>query len=86
MALETVQPTGGDDENTELSDFRRRFSWTLPLTVAVTLLSMLGHFVRWIDATTRGWIELALTLPVVLGAGQPRAQAPTSSATGAEAT
>ena len=71
MALEPVQPASGDDENAELSDFRRRFFWTLPLTVTVAVLSMAGHFVPWIDATTRGWIELALTLPVVLWAGQP---------------
>ncbi len=71
MALEPVQPASGDDENAELSDFRRRFFWTLPLTVIVGALSMAGHFVPWIDATTRGWIELVLTLPVVLWAGQP---------------
>jgi Cu+-exporting ATPase len=71
MALEPVQPASGDDENAELSDFRRRFFWTLPLTVIVAVLSMAGHFVPWIDATTRGWIELVLTLPVVLWAGQP---------------
>ena len=71
MALEPVQPASGDDENAELSDFRRRFFWTLPLTVIVAALSMAGHFVPWIDATTRGWIELVLTLPVVLWAGQP---------------
>ena len=71
MALEPVQPASGDDENAELSDFRRRFFWTLPLTVIVGALSMVGHFVPWIDATTRGWIELVLTLPVVLWAGQP---------------
>ncbi len=71
MALEPVQPATGDDENAELSDFRRRFFWTLPLTVIVATLSMAGHFLPWIDATTRGWIELVLTLPVVLWAGQP---------------
>ena len=71
MALEPVQPASGDEENAELSDFRRRFFWTLPLTVIVAVLSMVGHFVPWIDATTRNWIELVLTLPVVLWAGQP---------------
>ena len=71
MALETVQPANDDDENAELTDFRRRFFWTLPLTVAVALLSMFGHLLPWIPATTRGWIEFGLTLPVVLWAGQP---------------
>jgi Cu+-exporting ATPase len=71
MALEPVQPVSGDEENAELTDFRRRFFWTLPLTVIVAILSMVGHYVPRIDATTRGWIELVLTLPVVLWAGQP---------------
>lgn len=35
MAPEPVQPTSGDEENAELTDFRRRFFWTLPLTVIV---------------------------------------------------
>ncbi len=71
MALEPVQPATGDDENAELSDFRRRFLWTLPLTLIVAVLAMAGHFLPWINATTRGWIELVLTLPVVLWAGMP---------------
>lgn len=71
MALERVQPASGDDENAELTDFRRRFFWTLPLTVSVAILSMVGHLLPWFDATTRGWIELVLTLPVVLWAGKP---------------
>ena len=71
MALEPVQPATVDDESAELSDFRRRFFWTLPLTVSVAALSMAGHFLPAVDATTRGWIELVLTLPVMLWAGQP---------------
>jgi Cu+-exporting ATPase len=71
MALEAVQLAGEDDGNAELSDFRRRFIWTLPLTVIVAVLSMLGHFVPRVDTTTRNWIELVLTLPVVLWAGKP---------------
>jgi Cu+-exporting ATPase len=70
MALEAVQPAS-DDENAELSDFRRRFIWTLPLTVIVAMLSMFGHLVPWIDTETRNRIELVLTLPVVLWAGKP---------------
>jgi len=71
MVLEPVQPVRGDDKSAELTDYRRRFFWTLPLTVIVAVLSMVGNFVHGIDATTRGWIELALTVPVVLWAGQP---------------
>ena len=32
---------------------------------------MAGHFLPWIDATTRGWTEFVLALPVVLWAGKP---------------
>ena len=35
MALEPVMPSLDDGENPELVDFRRRFWWTLPLTVIV---------------------------------------------------
>ena len=71
MALEPVQPSLDDDENPELSDFTRRFWWTLPLTVVVTVLAMLGHRMQWFDMATQSWIELVLTVPVVLWAGWP---------------
>lgn len=71
MALEPLMPSLDDDENSELKDFTRRFWWTLPLTVTVTTLAMLGHQLGWFDITTQTWIELVLSLPVVLWAGQP---------------
>ena len=40
MALEPVMPTLDDGANPELQDFLRRFLWTLPLTIIVTLLAM----------------------------------------------
>ena len=43
MALEPEMPSLEEGESPELVDFRRRFWWTLPLTVAVPLLAMLGH-------------------------------------------
>ena len=42
MALEPVLPELEAGENPELADFRRRFWWTLPLTVLVTLIAMSG--------------------------------------------
>src|SRR5437868_7035087 len=42
MALEPVMPSLEDDENPELAAFRHRFWWTLPLTIAVVFLAMLG--------------------------------------------
>jgi P-type Cu+ transporter len=71
MALEPVQPSLNEDENPELADFTRRFWWTLPLTVVVTVLAMLGHRLQWFDMATQSRIELVLTVPVVLWAGWP---------------
>jgi len=71
MTLEPVVPTLDDDENPELVSFTRRFWWTLPLTVIVTMLAMFGHRLSWFDMATQSWIELALSLPVVLWAGWP---------------
>jgi len=71
MALEPELPTIGDEENPELVDFRRRFWWTLPLTVIVTLLAMFGHQLGWFGMATQTWFELILSTPVVLWAGYP---------------
>jgi P-type Cu+ transporter len=71
MALEPEMPTLDEGENPELGDFRRRFIWTLPLTVIVTVLAMAGHRLQWFDMATQSWIELVLTLPIVLWAGWP---------------
>ena len=75
MALEAEMPALGDDENPELVDFKRRFWWTLPLTVVVVTLAMVGHGTRWLDgvfgSVDQNWIEFALTLPVALWAGWP---------------
>ncbi len=71
MSLEPVLPELDEGENPELVDFKRRFGWTLPLTVVVTLLAMFGHRLGWFDMARQSWIELALTLPIVLWAGAP---------------
>ena len=71
MALEPELPSVEDEENPELADFRRRFWWTLPFTVIVTVLAMFGHQLGWFDMATQSWIELALSVPVVLWAGWP---------------
>ena len=71
MALEPLLPMLGEAESPELTDFKRRFVWTLPLTVVVTLLAMAGHRLGWFDMGTQSWIELVLTLPIVLWAGKP---------------
>jgi Cu+-exporting ATPase len=71
MALEPVLPTLDDEENPELVDFRRRFWWTLPLSLAVFVLAMLGDRLAFLDVETRIWLELVLATPVVLWAGWP---------------
>ncbi len=70
MTLEPLMPSL-EEGNPELDDFQRRFWWTLPLTVVVTALAMLGH--RWggLDMAVQSWVELVLSLPVVLWAGAP---------------
>jgi Cu+-exporting ATPase len=71
MTLEPVLPALDEDENPELADFSRRFWWTLPLTVVVTLLAMVGHRLQWFEMGVQSWIEFALSVPIVLWAGWP---------------
>jgi Cu+-exporting ATPase len=71
MALEPVMPGLDDGENPELTDFRRRFWWTLPLSILVLVVAMFGHRLDGVSPTVRTWMELVLTTPVVLWAGWP---------------
>ena len=71
MALEPEMPSLEDEENPELRDFSHRFWWTLPLTVVVFLLAMLGDRLTFLSMGARTWLELALSAPVVLWAGWP---------------
>jgi Cu+-exporting ATPase len=70
MALEPLLPTESDD-NPELADFSRRFWWTLPLSLVVLVLAMLGPKLPWPPIGTRTLLELVLSTPVVLWAGWP---------------
>ncbi|PTN55895.1 heavy metal translocating P-type ATPase [Stenotrophomonas panacihumi] len=71
MALEPELPSLEADDNPELRDFSRRFWWTLPLSLVVMLLAMFGHRLHLMAMATQSWVELVLTLPVVLWAGAP---------------
>ncbi|QDF99811.1 copper-translocating P-type ATPase [Azoarcus sp. DD4] len=71
MALEPVLPSAEAESSPELADFRRRFWWTLPLTLAVTLIAMSGGLFDPLLGAARPWVELALATPVVLWAGAP---------------
>lgn len=71
MALEPEIPHLEEGENPELRDFRRRFWITLPLTLVVATVAMIGHRLHFLHGTTQSWIELVLATPVVLWAGAP---------------
>lgn len=71
MALEPMLPSLDEAGNPELRDFRQRFWYTLPLTVVITVLAMAGHTLHWFEPAVQSWIELVLSLPVVLWAGWP---------------
>ena len=71
MTLGPLLPELGEQENPELQDFQRRFWGTLPLTIAITVLAMAGHQLGWFDMAGQSWIELVLSVPIVLWAGWP---------------
>lgn len=71
MALEPEMPSLEEDDNPELHDFSHRFWWTLPLSLVVLALAMLGHRITFLSTEARTWIELILSTPVVLWAGWP---------------
>ena len=71
MALEPLMPSLDEQENPELRDFSRRFWWTLPLTLVTVVLAMAGHRITRLDPTVLSWLELLISAPVILWAGQP---------------
>jgi Cu+-exporting ATPase len=71
MSLEPVMPSLDEEPNTELDDLRRRFWWTLPLTIAVVVLAMFGDKVFAAGIPNQSWIELILSTPVIFWAGWP---------------
>jgi len=76
MALEPMMPSLDEGENPELTDFRRRFWWSLPLSIATMALAMLAMtpLLHSVPPGVRVWIELVLATPVVLWAGWPFVQ------------
>ena len=71
MSLEPLIPGLAEEANPELLSFQRRFWWTLPLTTVVTTLAMFGHELNLMTIRTQTWVELVLSLPIVLWAGWP---------------
>jgi len=70
MALEPEVATGGDEENGELSDMRRRFWIGVALSAPVVVLEMGTHLLD-ISGSVSNWIQLVFATPVVLWAGWP---------------
>ena len=76
MALEPRTVAAIEAENPELVDMTRRFYIATALTVPVFLMAMgemlPGAALRGLmSSTTQGWLEMALSTPVVLWAGWP---------------
>ncbi len=73
MALEPMMPSLDEGENPELTDFRRRFWWSLPLSLATMVLAMVAMIpaLHALSPSLRVWLELILATPVVLWAGWP---------------
>src|SRR5688572_17849941 len=71
MALEPVMPTATIEANPELDDFRKRFWWTLPLTILLVIIAMSGSAVDGLLGERRAYIELLIATPVVLWSGWP---------------
>jgi Cu+-exporting ATPase len=71
MALEPMMPSLDEEESPELLDLRRRFLWTLPLSIAGFGLAMFGHLLFPAGLANQSPIELVLSTPVVLWAGWP---------------
>jgi Cu+-exporting ATPase len=76
MALEPESPSLDEGENVELKDMTRRLWFSLALSLPVLLIAM-GEMVpaldpvQWLGHTAAGWIQFALSAPVVLWAGLP---------------
>ena len=76
MALEPVTVSAEEEETPELVDMTRRFWVSAALAIPAVLLAMSEMipgrtFESLAHSGTRGWIELALTTPVVLWGGWP---------------
>ena len=73
MALEPQTLTADAGPNPELADMSRRFWIGIALALPVFMLELGGHLIGHSPIAPRlsGWIQLALSTPVVLWAGGP---------------
>ena len=74
MALEPLAPVAQTGPNPELTDMSRRFWIGLALAAPVFVLEMGGHLMGhslMVGERASGWIQLALSTPVVVWCGAP---------------
>jgi Cu+-exporting ATPase len=73
MALEPAEPSLDDGPNPELVDFTRRFRVSAALAVPLLLVSMGAEMLglHLVPMAWSPWVQLALTVPIVLWAGWP---------------
>jgi Cu+-exporting ATPase len=65
MTLEPLIPSLDEEENQELVGFRRRFWWTLPLTISILLIALFETKITFVSGTTLAWIQFLLCAPVM---------------------
>ncbi len=71
MALEPELPSETTEDSAELADLRRRFWWTLPLTIMAVIIAMSGDLFTPLLGAARPFVELLIATPVVLWSGWP---------------
>ncbi|MBI4356960.1 MAG: copper-translocating P-type ATPase [Gammaproteobacteria bacterium] len=72
MALEAFLPKPlKEEESPELKNFRLRFVWSLPFTLLVMTLAMVGHKLEGFSPPQQNWTAFLLSIPVLLWAGLP---------------
>jgi P-type Cu+ transporter len=75
MALEPMVPAADAGPSPELIDFKRRLAIGAVFTAPLFVMAMGGHIGlpihRWMEPKTSQWVELLLSLPVVLWCGWP---------------
>ncbi len=69
MSLEPMTPSMEEEEDSELIGFRRRFWWTLPITISLVLIFIFEAKITIFSGATLGWIQFGLSLPIFLWAG-----------------
>ena len=68
MSLEPMMPSIDEEESYELTGFRHRFWWTLPMTLSIALISFFESKITFLSVPTLGWIQLGLTIPIIFWA------------------